>query len=165
MAYLNETTRRNQCWSLLIPVSLQESIFMQIKLYFRLINRHDMLCDKSQISFPFFVLSPRGQGYSWADTPYREHPAMGCSDEDRSGRWIMLLDLWSDFVFFQDDSQLIHTCQLLQNYLCVDCVGISCCPCSCCFFLFSFFLRNPDVLRDTVFVFFFSFSLENFWCH
>lgn len=54
MAFLNETTRRNQNWNKLIPVSLQDSIFMQSKIYFRLINQHDLLCDKSQISFPFF---------------------------------------------------------------------------------------------------------------
>ena len=65
---------------LLIPGSLQGSTFMQIKPYLRLINQYDIFCDKSQISFPFFISCSCGQGHSWVDIAQGEYPAMGSSD-------------------------------------------------------------------------------------
>jgi hypothetical protein len=46
------------------PSPFADSIFMQIKPYFRLKNQQDLLSDSSQISFLFFILFVCGEGHS-----------------------------------------------------------------------------------------------------
>lgn len=127
---------------------------MQIKLYFRLINHHDILCDKSQISFPFFIsvwLGLQQGGYSLVRTSLTngQHWLRWVADDHLVH--IVGPLVWLPFLLgWQPVNLELPIIAELFMWFCVcvcvyGCVGTVCCSYSCCFSL-GIQLHFPDFL-------------------